>query len=193
MATCLEALNATQAAADILADDSLADDQAAEAVAGVVSSVGAEADPDELIEWVQAVRSQGAEPTEEALALAVTQRFTWPGPIADEAVRESLAADFARQGVTARAMAGRIGDAMVAGDQPVDPTSLAAWVDSVRQKAKDARQLAKADAKIARLVFFGVLTFFVVLAALSDIACRGRIGRMIEETERTGGGWEDLR
>lgn len=54
--------------------------------------------------------------------------------------------------------------------------------EAAAEKASDAAD----DATIAMLVFLGIVGFFILLIALSDIACRNRIGRTIEAAERAG-------
>jgi hypothetical protein len=81
---------------------------------------------------------------------------------------------------------------------PVDETLLPDWLASVTVEVTEDKSLpiaefaaetaskAATDAKIARFVFLGILAFFILLVALSDIACRNRIGRTIEDAERAG-------
>ncbi len=66
------------------------------------------------------------------------------------------------------------------------PESLPDWLASSRDEAEAQRRLASTDANVARFVFIGMIVFYVLLLALSDIACRNRIGRTIAEAERTG-------
>lgn len=216
ISTCQTALGASQTVADLLADLSLEDEQAAEAISAIAASIGGDAQAEELTAWVEAVRAQAAaagqavepggsstagEPSaardaeQQAppmLVQAVTERFGWPAPAGDQEVAESLAASLADGAVKVEAVVGQIADALTAENQPIDRTTLPGWVDAVRARARDAYEVAAFDAKIARLVFIGIVVFFIGLIALSDIACRGRLGRMIEQAERTGGGWGTL-
>lgn len=75
-------------------------------------------------------------------------------------------------------------------DQAVEVGSLPGWLRISDEQAEAAREEAAADASIARMVFLGIVVFFVLLIALSDIACRNRIGAMIRQSEGGGGGWE---
>lgn len=75
--------------------------------------------------------------------------------------------------------------------EAVDTPRLPQWLQSTRTKAREAREEAAGDATVARFVFVGIVVIFILLVALSDIACRSRIGRMIEEAERRGVGLEN--
>jgi hypothetical protein len=76
-------------------------------------------------------------------------------------------------------------------DRPVNTSSLPSWLLEHQDDANKARDAAGADANIARLVFVGILAFYIFLIALSDIACRNRFGRMIRQAEEAGGGWQE--
>jgi len=57
---------------------------------------------------------------------------------------------------------------------------------AVRDKAEAQRKAAATTANIQRGVFIAIILLFVLLFALSDVACRWRLGRMIEQAEAEG-------
>lgn len=71
----------------------------------------------------------------------------------------------------------------------VDVAAMPAWLQQSRETAEKGMVAAADDARIARLVFVGILLFFLFLIALSDIACRNRIGTAIAQAERAGTQW----
>ncbi len=77
------------------------------------------------------------------------------------------------------------------GDKAVNTLSFPSWLLEHQDEADKARDAAGADANIARLVFVGILAFYIFLIAISDIACRNRISRMIHQAEHAGAGWEE--
>ncbi|GAF81878.1 unnamed protein product, partial [marine sediment metagenome] len=86
-------------------------------------------------------------------------------------------------------------------DAPVDVGALPEWLTAATVEAgdgelvssttaaSDAASTAAADANIARFVLLGIVMFLVFLYVLSDIACRNRIGRMIQRVEQEGIEW----
>jgi SNF family Na+-dependent transporter len=64
--------------------------------------------------------------------------------------------------------------------------STPAWLVKVTQDATTARKSASSQANIQRMVFVCIIVFFIVFFVLSDIACRNRIGRVIEQAEHEG-------
>ncbi len=62
--------------------------------------------------------------------------------------------------------------------------SFPAWLRSADSSASEARISAGKTANVARFVFVAVLLFVVGVFVLSDIACRSRIGRSIEQAEK---------
>jgi len=106
------------------------------------------------------------------------------GAQAERAVYEAaIGARFARQSHNNDDLAKRVTD--VLGTKGV-PKSLPDWLVEHQAKAHEARRKASTDANVARFVFIGLVVFYVMLLALSDIACRNRIGRTIEEAEKAG-------
>ena len=71
---------------------------------------------------------------------------------------------------------------------PIDPATLSPWLLEKEKEAEAARIEGGKDANIARFVFLGILVFYILLVALSDIACRTRIKRTLEQAESGGEG-----
>ena len=89
------------------------------------------------------------------------------------------------------AIAAKVTELLGPEDQTIDVATLPDWLRSREKQAEESRQTAMHDANIARFVFLGILIFFIFLFAMSDIACRNRIGAMIQQVEGSGGtGWE---
>ncbi len=103
---------------------------------------------------------------------------------------QAIEEHFADAGLDAEAMASEVEELLGTEDQAVNTADLPAWLQETSEAAQEGRRAAAADASIARLVFLGILAFFVLLVVLSDVACRNRIGRMIDQSQRAGNGWE---
>ena len=73
---------------------------------------------------------------------------------------------------------------------PESLDALPPWLRESDDEAEAARQTAREDANVARFVFVGVLIVFIVFFVLSDIACRNRLIRVIEQAEQEGVGLE---
>jgi len=73
---------------------------------------------------------------------------------------------------------------------PIDANSLPQWLQATTATADQRHEEGAADANIARFVFLGIVLFFILLFVLSDIACRNRIGRVIEQVEGKARGWD---
>jgi hypothetical protein len=116
----------------------------------------------------------GMNPSRQGIA---AERSVYAQAIEEHLAGEDLAAD---------EVAVRIETILGSEGQAVDAAALPDWLQGNREQAEEARRIAAADANIARLVFLGVLAFFIFLIALADIACRNRIGRMIDVAERAG-------
>jgi len=86
-------------------------------------------------------------------------------------------------------LAARTVEILGADDQAIDADSLPEWLQASRDKAEAAKAEGPADANVARMVFIGIVVFFILLVALSDIACRNRIGRVIRQVEADGEEW----
>ncbi|MFQ5806177.1 MAG: sodium-dependent transporter [Phycisphaerae bacterium] len=68
----------------------------------------------------------------------------------------------------------------VAEGVPASRDGLPGWLRGLDAEADKARASATKNANVARFVFLGVVLFFIGVFAVSDIACRGRIRRMLE-------------
>ena len=123
----------------------------------------------------------GMSPEKQGLA---AERAVYTSAIEDHCMDADLDAD----GLTAR-----VTELIGSDGEPVDAASLPTWLQASQDEAKNDRQAASGDANIARLVFVGILLFYIFLVVLSDIACRNRIGRMIRQSESAGAGWETPR
>ncbi len=60
------------------------------------------------------------------------------------------------------------------------------WLAVHKDAAEEARKAESSDAKVARLVFIGLIVLYLLLLALADIACRNNIGKRIAEAEARG-------
>ena len=103
----------------------------------------------------------------------------------DPAVREHFAGEELSDEqvdarLTALVRAGAFSDAM-----PDWLETMPDWSQLVVE-AEVARDLAKEDARIARMIFIGMLLFYGLILVTADIACRNRIGRTITAFEKTG-------
>ena len=77
-------------------------------------------------------------------------------------------------------------------DSPINAASLPEWLLASQEEAQEARAAGPADANVARFVFIGIVVFLIFLTALSDIACRNRIRRTVEQAQRRGAGLEEV-
>jgi SNF family Na+-dependent transporter len=71
-------------------------------------------------------------------------------------------------------------------ETPIDPATLPEWLGGLDAKLAEARASGKTDANVARFVFIGIGLFLILLIAVTDIACRNRIRRTIEQAENAG-------
>ncbi len=63
-----------------------------------------------------------------------------------------------------------------------------AWLLAKREEAETQRATAETAANVQRGVFLSIILLFILVYALSDVACRGRIGKMIAQAEAEGVG-----
>ena len=98
----------------------------------------------------------------------------------------AIAEHFADEKLDEKQLEARVAGVLGSDGEAVDEENLPAWLKSSVEAAREAGEAAAADAKIARLVFVGMLTMFVLLVVLSDIACRNRIARVIADAEASG-------
>lgn len=99
--------------------------------------------------------------------------------------QEKIAEHFADQKLNEADLAEK--SAAILGDskwEPVDQASLPAWLSVNPQTLAERRDAGRFDANVARFVFLGILVFYILLYVLSDLACRYRIGRTIDEAKR---------
>lgn len=166
----------------------------------VYETVAAVTEPgpfEELAAWtgeLQATIRSGtddADASEGLVAAAVAERFGLP-PLGEqrEAIVDGL---LAVKALTPGELAAKIQRLAGAYADRLRPERTAAFIAAVRVRAAAASESAMADANVARLVFLGILVFYIVLVVLSDIACRNRIGRAIAAAERQGLDWEAAR
>ncbi len=66
------------------------------------------------------------------------------------------------------------------------PARLPQWLNGHQAAARGAMSKASTDAIVARFVFIGMILFYVAIFALSDIACRNRIGATIARADEAG-------
>ena len=215
LAVAGEALGASQRAADVLADDLLNDAQAAAALRAaqeqwLFAQQREEGDQVDSLpdweSWVRLVRSELPDAEAAAFVPTVTAKLGWPAPLETLRSHDAVGATTdVKQGphplvqnltddaLKAGAVAEYLGQALAEQGTPMDAEPLLTWVRVVRARAAEQAEAAAFDATISQLVFFSIVVFFIVLVVLSDMACRGRIGRTITESEAThDGGWENL-
>ncbi len=123
---------------------------------------------------------------------------------------EAIAARFAEDAPSEAALEARVNEILGPPTEDVDASLLPEWLQDaivlrpnpktkrlmerpVTDVAEEARNAAEADANVARFVLLGIIIFLILLFVISDLACRGRIGAAIEETERNGLDWEAVR
>ncbi len=113
------------------------------------------------------------------------------GEVAERAAYvEAITAHFEPENLAQEVLDGKILGILGPEGETVIATTLVEWLREADDAAAEARKEAAADANIARLVFLGIIVFFILLVVLSDIACRNRIGRMIAVAEKEGAGLE---
>ncbi len=69
---------------------------------------------------------------------------------------------------------------------------LPAWLRQVDEQATQARVPAERTASVARFVFVAIIILFLLMLGLADMACRGRIGKVIKQAEDVGVGLEEV-
>ncbi len=104
--------------------------------------------------------------------------------------QEAVTAHYAEAELTEEAMTARIEELLGAKGDEIDAGTLPPWLQESHDAAEEAGRQASSDANIARLVFLGIVLFYILLIVLSDLACRHRIKWMIQQAERAGPGWE---
>ena len=89
-----------------------------------------------------------------------------------------------------KALASKVEDLLGEDQTPVDSAALPQWLVAHNAKAEGEAKVAAGDANVARFVFLGIVAFFIFLVALSDIACRNRIGRSLAYYKDELAEWE---
>ena len=102
----------------------------------------------------------------------------------------AIASEFEEEGLSEEELEERTIELIGSPDATIDASTLPSWLKAVQEEADEARDAGRTDANVARLVFLSIVVFFIFLYVLSDIACRNRIGRMIESAESGDGVWE---
>lgn len=105
------------------------------------------------------------------------------------AYTEAVGVHFQDAGLDEAALVAKVEELLGPEGPKVDVAAMPAWLQQSRETAEKGMVAAADDARIARLVFVGILLFFLFLIALSDIACRNRIGTAIAQAERAGTQW----
>ncbi len=126
--------------------------------------------------------------------------FVTNGPDYLEGMNAELKGSAAARGVYEAAVGEHFADSLtgealeakkieILGDLGV-PQTMPDWLMSLGAKAEESREIAAKDARVARYVFVSVLLFLALLVAVSDIACRKRIGRVIAAAQLSESGLE---
>ncbi|UCE61068.1 MAG: sodium-dependent transporter [Phycisphaerales bacterium] len=106
------------------------------------------------------------------------------------AYTQAIQTHFAEEGLEQAAIEEKVAELLGSEDEQIDLAGMPEWVRGADDQAAQDREVAVKDANIARSVLIAIIVFLILLYALSDIACRNRIGRVIKQVEDTGGGWE---
>ncbi|MBN2447988.1 MAG: hypothetical protein JXO22_14750, partial [Phycisphaerae bacterium] len=171
-------------------DDAPASDLLIEALA----AAGADDDPEEVRVWVTDTRAAADAYTDQTerrsfLARELMNQFGLP-PLSSAQDVPLVAGGFlAVDTLNAKALANRIRRLSAYGET-FNTDRVAAYVEQVRAEVAAAGKSAVVDANVARFVFLGIFLFLLLLFVLSDVACRNRIGRTIEQAEQAGIDWE---
>ena len=188
IATCQSSL--LEVVGLMMAEDGLSDDQVASATATYLAQLGLQVEAGGLAEWVGTVRAAHLESDLADFTAAAVERCGAPAAIDDEHPALPITSTLADESVTAAEAALAVRSLLQAEHEPAVKLKVRPWVEGLRSKAQAAAVVAAGDANIARLVFLGIVSFYIILLALSDIACRTRIGRLIKSAEVAGDGWE---
>ncbi len=103
----------------------------------------------------------------------------------------TIAKHFADDGLTDEQLEAKQLEILGPEEQPAAAAALPQWLSALEQDALQAQADGRKDANVARFVFIGIGAFWLLLVALTDIACRNRIGRTVEQAERDGVGLEE--
>jgi len=97
--------------------------------------------------------------------------------------REAIEVHYREENLAGDALRTRIKKILGDDDKQVDAASLPVWLQAHQTKALERGEASASDAKIARFVLLSILLFYVGLFVLSDIACRNRIARMLQDAD----------
>ena len=112
----------------------------------------------------------------------VTKRIAAEYSVYEKAIK----AHFADKQLDAEALEAKTTELLGKKTKRINTTSLPPWLAEKTPEANTAGEEAAKDANIARFVFAGIVLFYILLVALTDIACRGRIGKTIRAAEQEG-------
>ena len=98
----------------------------------------------------------------------------------------AITAHFHDVGLSKEELATRTEQILGPEDRNIDSASLPEWLGGLDEQLAEARASGRTDATVASFVFIGIGLFLILLVALTDIACRNRIRRTLEQAEREG-------
>jgi hypothetical protein len=114
------------------------------------------------------------------------------GRAAARAVYEdAIVAHFADDTLTDEQLDARKLEILGPAEQAIGVAMLPEWLRATEATAAEARVEGQKDANVARFVFIGIGVFLLLLIALTDIACRNRIGRTLAQAEANGVAFEE--
>ncbi len=103
----------------------------------------------------------------------------------------AIAEHFEDAGLSEEELAARTEEILGPEGTAIDAATLPTWLQTRQAEVETARADGRTDGNIARFVFIGIVVFLIFLIALTDIACRYRIRRLIEQAEREGAELEE--
>ncbi len=174
--------------------DTRLDDEAwtAKVVARVTGALEVDRE-EEVAEWAEQVRTDVPDGLPDEVkryyADAIRREFHPLPAVPAEDVPLVVAGLMADDTISAAKLIAKVDRLVGRPEREIDPGEVA-FVKAVRARMEQAVRAAVVDANVARFVFLGIILFLLLLYVLSDVACRNRIGRMIEEAERDGVTWE---
>ena len=126
----------------------------------------------------------------ELVSRRACQTFGIPPKLTKDDAKAVAAAIVAEAALTPREVAQKISRLVGDSGAAIDVPRVATFVTAARKTVAQARAHAAFDANVARFVFLGIMLFLLALYVLSDVACRNRIGKTIEQAEAAGIDWE---
>ncbi len=112
---------------------------------------------------------------------------------------------FAEEALSEEVLAARVAGIAGPEDKSIDVAGLPEWLKaktvavvvngeahqiSIAEHARALAADASEDANVARFVVIGLIILLLLLVMLSDLACRNRMGKLIQQAERNGIDWE---